>query len=250
MKNLIIAFSAGLFLMACGTQVTFDDEKSMNIRKILSEYEKNNMDSLSDLWSDSLKVYANSTKAESKSYLMNAVKMHHQLFDKIKIMEEDFYVETTTYPNGRTFTKSWFNWYGVGKFTKNEVLLPVHLAQEWSDGKIVAEHHFLDTKPMMDEMAMMHPKTTMIVFHKVKDPKGWKEKWNKGERDQKIFEEMGVTARQFQSIDPKKENETGLIFDISDMEAFNAFMNSPDMPKSATKAGVDLKSLKVLKEMK
>ena len=88
---------------------------------------------------------------------------------------------------------------------------------------------------------------TFIAFHEVQDGQHWKDAWQKetGSRHE-MFAEIGVTARTFQ--DPNNPNLTGFIFEIPDMERFQAFMSTEEVQKAAAADGVKLETLKMLGE--
>ena len=67
--------------------------------------------------------------------------------------------------------------------------------------------------------------TTMIFFHEVEDGERWANAWKKGTPGNR-HEQFAVILTALTFRDPENPNSTGLIFEISDMEKFQALMAS------------------------
>ena len=72
--------------------------------------------------------------------------------DQYGYSQDDFYAETTTYPDGKTWTKTWYKWHAVGNFTENNVTNLGMIGFRWEDGKIVEENHFGDSAAFNAEL--------------------------------------------------------------------------------------------------
>jgi hypothetical protein len=83
---------------------------------------------------------------------------------------------------------------------------------------------------------------TYLVLHEVDDVEHW---LGSGKREE-IFGPMGVTVRTFR--DPDGSNRTGLIAEIPDMEAFQAFMQSDAAAEAMKHDGVRPETLLILSE--
>ncbi len=88
---------------------------------------------------------------------------------------------------------------------------------------------------------------TVIAYHDVKDGDHWAKAWKKspGSRHE-MFAKIGVKARTFR--DEQHPNSTGLILDIPDMQKFKTFMASEEAKQAMEADGLDVKSLRILKE--
>jgi hypothetical protein len=90
--------------------------------------------------------------------------------------------------------------------------------------------------------------TTMIVFHEVEDGERWAKAWRKGPGSRhEQFAEAGVTAaRTFR--DPGNPNSTGLLLEVSDMEKWQAFLESDAAKQAMAEDGLKVETLRILAE--
>ncbi len=89
--------------------------------------------------------------------------------------------------------------------------------------------------------------TTMIAFHKVEDGERWAKAWRKGRGSRhEMMAGLGITARTFR--DQENPNLTGLIFEVSDMEKFQAALASEEMKQAMVEDGVKVETLRMLTE--
>jgi ketosteroid isomerase-like protein len=91
--------------------------------------------------------------------------------------------------------------------------------------------------------------TTMVITHEVKDADHWLAAWTGDNSREKMFAQHGVTsARKFQNVD--KPNTVALIFQVADMDAFQAALASPETEKAKAEDGVKNKTLMAFAEVK
>lgn len=90
--------------------------------------------------------------------------------------------------------------------------------------------------------------TTVIAFHEVEDGERWAKAWQKGPGSRhELLAEAGVTAaRNFRG--PENPNSTGVLFEVSDMEKFQAFMTSDEAQQAMAEDGLKVETLRVLVE--
>ena len=90
--------------------------------------------------------------------------------------------------------------------------------------------------------------TTMIAFHELEDGERWAKAWQKGPGSRhEMFAEAGVTAaRTFR--DPGNPNSTGLLFEVSDMEKLQVFMNTDKAKQAMAEDGLKVETLRMLVE--
>jgi len=88
---------------------------------------------------------------------------------------------------------------------------------------------------------------TLIAFHEVEDGEVWANAWKQGSGSRhELFAKYGVSARTFR--DPENINNTGLIFEISDMEQFQKAMASEETKKAMGEDGLKIETLRMLVE--
>lgn len=91
--------------------------------------------------------------------------------------------------------------------------------------------------------------TTLALTHEVGDPEKWLAAWQGPDSRHALFAEHGAPhVRVFQGTD--NQNLTGLLVDVTDMEAFQAMLASPEGQAAAAEDTVDFSTLKVLAEVK
>ena len=91
--------------------------------------------------------------------------------------------------------------------------------------------------------------TTIVINHDVKDADHWLAAWMGENSRHDMFAQHGVAnVRVLQN--PDKPTEIGLLVDVADMEAFQAFLNSDEGAMAKAEDGVIDKGMRVYKEVK
>jgi ketosteroid isomerase-like protein len=91
--------------------------------------------------------------------------------------------------------------------------------------------------------------TSLTITHDVKDADRWLAAWQGENSRHGDFAEHGVAGvRVFQN--PEKQNQVSLLVDVSDMEAFHAYLMSESGAKAKAEDGVIDKGMTVYKEVK
>ncbi len=83
---------------------------------------------------------------------------------------------------------------------------------------------------------------TLIGFHEVDDV----DHWASSPTREDVFGPMGITVRTFR--DPEGSNRVGLMLDVPDMAAFEAFMQSEAAAEAMKSDGVRAETLVILAE--
>jgi hypothetical protein len=84
--------------------------------------------------------------------------------------------------------------------------------------------------------------TTLIAFHEVDDV----DHWLRSTRREEVFGPLGIVVRTF--VDPNKSNRVGLVAEVPDVAAFNAFMQTEAAAEAMKADGVRPETLVVLTE--
>lgn len=84
--------------------------------------------------------------------------------------------------------------------------------------------------------------TTLIAFHEVDNV----DHWLRSSRREEVFGPLGITMRTF--VDPNHTNRVGLLGDVPDMEAFQAFMQTEAAAEAMKHDGVRPETLVILVE--
>lgn len=89
---------------------------------------------------------------------------------------------------------------------------------------------------------------TLIAFHEVEDGDHWVEAWHGGAGSrQEMFARIGATARIFR--DPEHPNLTGLIFEVPNMDRFEAFMATEEVAQAMKEDRLKVETVRVLAEV-
>lgn len=83
---------------------------------------------------------------------------------------------------------------------------------------------------------------TYLITHEVDDVDAWKASPKRGE----VFGPMGITVRTFS--DPAGSHHVGLVAEIPDIEAFQAFMETDEAAEAMKHDGVRPETLLLLRE--
>ncbi|WP_203702386.1 hypothetical protein [Asanoa iriomotensis] len=83
---------------------------------------------------------------------------------------------------------------------------------------------------------------TYLITHEVDDVEAWKA----SPKREEVFGPIGITVRAF--WDPEGSNRVGLIAEIPDMKAFQAFMRSDEAKAAMNHDGVRPETLLVLRQ--
>jgi hypothetical protein len=83
---------------------------------------------------------------------------------------------------------------------------------------------------------------TLLAFHEVDDV----DQWLQSSRREEVFGALGITTRTF--ITEEKTNRVGLIAEVPDVEAFQAFMQTDAAAEAMKSDGVRAETLVILVE--
>ncbi len=90
---------------------------------------------------------------------------------------------------------------------------------------------------------------TLSITHEVEDADRWLEAWQGADNQHALFARHGANrVRVFQNSD--QPNLTGLVIEVDNMEAFQAFMDSQEATSSKAEYGVKDATLRVFTEVK
>jgi hypothetical protein len=89
---------------------------------------------------------------------------------------------------------------------------------------------------------------TLIAFHEVEDGDHWVDAWHGGPGSrQEMFGQIGATARIFRDLE--RPDMTGLIFEVPDMDRFQAFMATDEVAAAMKEDRLKVETVRVLTEV-
>ncbi len=87
---------------------------------------------------------------------------------------------------------------------------------------------------------------TVMVFHEVENGEHWANAWKDGAGSRHEFFDGIAKIRTFR--DPNNPNMTGVLADVSDMDAFEKLLASDEGKKAMAEDGLKVETMRVLEE--
>ncbi len=142
------------------------DEKSAKVKQFLEAYMNNDSTQIYANYADTVKIYDQMANRQEggktipnpggKAGFAANERMNHAFFTDIKITTDN--IKTFVFSDGRVHTGVWSMWTGKGKYTNQEISVPVHLAFIWEGDKVVSEYRFFDPTTLVAEVAASQKK--------------------------------------------------------------------------------------------
>ncbi|NNC69451.1 MAG: nuclear transport factor 2 family protein [Flavobacteriaceae bacterium] len=159
MKNLLIIGLLLVVFTSCKQQEQryFADSAEIETLKAgIDAYEAGDWDTWRSHFADTAKIYVNSKDPMSLSDRVKQLQQMTSAFSSYGFDKEDAYVEMVLDKEKETWVYYWAQHSGTMAANKRELSIPVHLAIQFVDGKIVEEHVYFDGTEMnkaMEELA-------------------------------------------------------------------------------------------------
>lgn len=157
MKKMILLGIVVAIFTACQQtepQRWFRNSAETDVTKALAkDYQNGNWDSWLSHYSDTAKVYHNTTQSVSPGELQVALKQTIQNLNSYQFNEGETYIEMVLDDNNEKWVYFWSTWEATVAGTNEELIVPVHLALQFVDNKIVREHGFYDSSSIMAAFA-------------------------------------------------------------------------------------------------
>ena len=163
MKKLILLGLAVMFFTACQQEQRYfaESAETKTLEAGIAAYESGDWDKWTSHFSDTAKIYVNSKESISVDARMKELQGAANTFSSYGFDREKEYVEMVLDKEKETWVYYWANWSAEIAANKNKILVPVHLAIQFADGKIVEEHVYFDGTTMNKEMAALSSMTDM-----------------------------------------------------------------------------------------
>lgn len=157
MKRILLLGFVVLTLAACEKQEQryfAESAETKTLEAGISAYESGDWDTWRSHFADTAKIYVNSKESISIDERVAALKGMTEAFSSYGFDKEDDYIEMVIDKENETWVYYWAQHNGTMNNGK-ELSIPVHLAVQFADGKIVAEHVYYDGTEMNAELAAM-----------------------------------------------------------------------------------------------
>ena len=157
MKKLIFLGITMIIFTACQQQEQRyfgESAETKTLQAGISAYENGDWDTWRSHFADTAKIYVNSSKSMSVDERIEGLQGMTTAFKSYGFDHKEEHIEMVLDKEDETWVYYWANHQGT--MVNNKALsIPVHLAVQFSDGKIVAEHVYYDATEMNAEIAAM-----------------------------------------------------------------------------------------------
>jgi ketosteroid isomerase-like protein len=157
MKNLLLLGCLILFFSSCEEKQQRYFAESEEIKTLeagIDAYQNGDWDKWKGHFSDTAKIYVNSKDAINLQARIEQLVGMTEAFSSYGFDEEKEYIEMVLDKDDETWVYYWAQHNGTMK-NGTELSMPVHLAVQFTDGKITEEHIYFDATEMNAAMAAM-----------------------------------------------------------------------------------------------
>ena len=154
MRKLFFIGLALIVFIACQNkpQRYFADSAEIETVKAgIAAYEKGDWDTWKSHFADTAKIYVNSTKPVNIEDRVIALKAMTSAMSSYGFNHEKEYIEMVLDKEDETWVYYWAAHKGTFAASNKEIIIPVHLALQFVNGKIVEEHIYFDATEMNAE---------------------------------------------------------------------------------------------------
>lgn len=155
MKNFFFLALALLLCTACQNKPQryfADSAETETLKAGIKAYEAGDWDTWKSHFADTAKVFVNSIKPVSIEERLNTLKSMAGAMSSYGFNHDKEYVEMVLDKEDETWVYYWSAHKGTFAATNTELIIPVHLAVQFVDGKIVEEHIYYDGTAMAAEL--------------------------------------------------------------------------------------------------
>jgi ketosteroid isomerase-like protein len=157
MKKLILLGLAVFVITACKQEQRYfaESAETATLKAGIADYESGNWEQWRSHFADTAKIYVNSPNALSVDERLAGMKDMTSAMSTYGFDHSNEHIEMVIDKNDETWVYYWALHKGTMAATNKELIIPVHLALQFKDGKIVAEHIYFDATEMNAEFAAL-----------------------------------------------------------------------------------------------
>jgi len=160
--NFLLAALSILLFTACQEQEKkryFSESSEIEVLKAgIEAYETGNWDTWKSHFADTAKVYVNSKESISVAARLEELSSSSAALSSYGFDKEKDWIEMVLDADDETWVYYWAQWNGEFTATKRKISVPIHLAVQFTNGKITEEHVYFDGTEMnkaIEEVAVM-----------------------------------------------------------------------------------------------
>jgi len=118
-------------------------------KALVMDYQDGNWDKWASHYADTAKVYHNSIVGVTPHELQENLKKDIQKLSSYGFSDKDIFYEMIIDDKGNKWVYFWGTWEGKVAATHKELVVPVHLALQFVENKIVREYAYYDYSSIM-----------------------------------------------------------------------------------------------------
>jgi len=155
MKKLILLGLAVITLTACKQEQRYfaESEETNTLKAGIAAFESADWEKWQSHFADTAKIYNNSKDAISLADRLAELKDMTNAMSSYGFDHEDEYAEMVLDKEDETWVYYWASYNGIVAGSGKELSVPVHLAVQFVNGKIVEEHIYFDATEMNAQFA-------------------------------------------------------------------------------------------------
>lgn len=178
LKKLVFFVLTVMMIAACQQEQRYFPEsaETKTLESGIAAYESGDWDTWKSHFADTAKIYVNSNEPMTVDARIAQFKQTTPAWADYGFDKEKAYIEMVLDKEDETWVYYWAPHNGSIKATGKELSMPVHLAVQFKDGKIVEEHVFFDGTAMNKEMEAMNNMSAdekVIAENIAKAAKAW-----------------------------------------------------------------------------
>jgi ketosteroid isomerase-like protein len=157
MKNLLVLGILVLSITACQEQKQryfAESAETKTLEAGIAAYESADWDTWQSHFADTAKIYVNSKDAVTLEARRNELSAMTEAFSAYGFEKEDAYIEMVVDKDDETWVYYWAQHSGT-MVNGTKLSMPVHLAVQFTEGKITEEHVYFDGTEMNAAMSAM-----------------------------------------------------------------------------------------------
>jgi len=152
MKKLLLLGLTLILFIACQQQEKkryFSESSEIDVLKSgIDAYESGDWDKWKAHFADTAKIYVNSKESVTVSARLEELSSSSSALSSYGFDKENDWIEMVIDADEETWVYYWAQWNGEFEATKRKVSVPIHLAVQFSNGKITEEHVYYDGTEM------------------------------------------------------------------------------------------------------
>jgi ketosteroid isomerase-like protein len=164
MKKLILLGLAVIVMTACKQEQRYfaESEETNTLIAGIAAYESADWEKWQSYFADTAKIYVNSKDAMSLADRVAGLKNMTNAMSSYGFDHEDEYIEMVIDKEHKTWVYYWATHIGTIAGSEKEMSIPVHLAVQFADGKIVEEHIYFDATELNAGLAAVAAAAKMV----------------------------------------------------------------------------------------